>query len=40
MLDSRAKRILILPQIVERLRIPYRNKARPIKVVLADNSPI
>ena len=40
MLDSRAKYTLILLKIVERLGIPYRDKARPIKVVLADNSPI
>ena len=40
MLDSGAKRTLISPQTVERLRIPYWDKARPIKVVLADDSPI
>ena len=40
MLDSGAKYTLISLRIVERLGIPYRNKARPIKVILADDSPI
>src|SRR3954468_23684490 len=39
-MDSGAFRVLISPRAVERLGIPYQNKERPLKMVLADDSPV
>ena len=39
LIDSKAARTVISPQVVEGNNIPYQNKKVPIQVVLADDSP-
>ena len=39
LIDSRAARTVISPQVVEKNNIPYRTKKVPMRVVLANDSP-
>ena len=40
LIDSGAARTIISPRVVEGNNIPYQNKKVPMRVVLADDSPI
>ena len=40
LVDSRAARTIISPRVVEKHKIPYKVKAKPVLVVLADEKPI